>query len=135
MGDPRPHSDPGLRRPYRPFRVREVPERVLLWIKTDAWWVFTLLALFAAVVALLVSIPYLRHDPVTADPGDCLNETKHVVSCTSPKALYRVVGEYGIDRNDDCPPHELTYSERGGRGVTTGYVLCLDFIDRTGQPG
>jgi hypothetical protein len=145
MNDTRPHSDPA-RRPRRrePLSVRDMPKRVLTSIK-NTWPVIILIAIILAVVAVLVSIPYLTHDAVAAQVGDCLDGDSRVVSCTSTKARYRVLGIVGHGRGPDIedPYHNLqpevcaafpatdtTYWRRGTNRSGSGFVLCLSIVRR-----
>lgn len=91
------------------------------------------------VVGIGLAFAVYRASGATAPKvGDCIdhvqgNEIK-VVECTSAAVDMTVVGVVGnqteaqFDNDESCamyPNADSSYFEAGGRGVTNGYVLCL----------
>jgi hypothetical protein len=134
MSDSRPHSDPGSKRPrHGPLTLREISEQAPSLVK-KALWGLAVVAVIGAITALLVSIPYITHDALTADLGDCVSDAPHVVSCASPKAVYRVVGIISGDRETGieggCASADMKYQRGRGKGLSGGFTLCLSLLHK-----
>jgi hypothetical protein len=134
MSDSRPHSDPGSKRPRRgPLTLRGIAKEAPSLAK-KALWGLAVVAVIGAITAILASIPYITHDAVTADLGDCVNGGSHVVSCASPKAVYRVVGVISGDEKTEieggCASADMRYRRGPGTGLSPGFTLCLSLLGK-----